>query len=208
MSYKGGKKSNLYDSVEGYNLFADQYSHNHNYLNTFEDDGFFILMGDACGKKVLDAGCGTGRAIDRIKIAGARDITGIDVSDKMIEIAQKHHSTAKFVVGDCEEMPFEDESFDVVVAMFLIVHLKKLDKFFDEVYRVLKPGGVFIVSNVNQKKAPKLKLKNGEEIVIDSHYHIPRHVTEALENSFFKIEFDHYVYDDKIWTNQITKAVK
>jgi len=132
----------------------------------------------------------------------------LDISPSMLEILKKHHGRVETVCGDVEKMPFEDESFDVVTAMFLIVHLYDLEKTFDEIYRVLKPGGIFILSNINQRKAPKLKTSDGEEIVIRSHYHMPEKVLSALEHSFFEVEKEVMVMEGKTWVNQIIKAVK
>ena len=206
MSYKGRKSTPLYDSAEGYDLYAPYYEKDHAYLDSFERAELFALMGDVQGLNVLDVGCGTGRMVENLKKFGAK-VTGLDVSEKMLAIAKKHFSTTEFVLGDIEELPFEDESFDMVVATFVIVHLGTLQRAFDEVYRVLKPGGVFLVSNVNQRKAPKLKMEK-EEIIIKSFYHRPEAVAEALEESFFKIEVDGFVEESGVWINQLVKAKK
>jgi ubiquinone/menaquinone biosynthesis C-methylase UbiE len=162
---------------------------------------------DLKGKRVLDVGCGTGRVLAKLRDSGA-SLFAADISEKMVAITKKKFPDVKTVVASIEKLPFEDESFDVVFAMFVIVHLKDLQKAFDEVYRVLKNGGIFILSNVNQRKPPKLRLESGEDILIKSHYHMPRHVIEALEGTFFKIEEEKFIYGDKVWINQVIKAVK
>ncbi|MBT7736481.1 class I SAM-dependent methyltransferase [Candidatus Peregrinibacteria bacterium] len=208
MSYRGERKSNVHKSAEGYDLYASSYDASTPFLNTFERDELFKLMGDLNGKKVLDLGSGTGRSVTRLKVAGATDVTAIDISKEMVEILKKDHSHVDARLGDVEELPFEDDSFDLVNALFVIVHLGDLREMLDEAYRVLKPGGVFILSNVNQRKAPKLKLKDGTEIVIKSYYHMPKKVLEALENSFFKVEKEVFVKEGGVWINQLVKAVK
>lgn len=189
-------------------MYASNYDASAPFLNTFEKDELFRMMGDLSGKKILDLGSGTGRSVTRLKVAGASDITALDISEEMLEILKKEHSDVDAHVGDMEELPFEDDSFDMITALFAIVHLGNLEIMFDEVYRVLKPGGFFIVSNVNQRKAPKLKLKNGEEIVIKSYYHMPKKVLKALENSFFKVDKEVFVKEGNVWINQLVKAVK
>ena len=62
-------------------------------------------------------------------------------------------------MGEAEDLPLADGSFAIVIATFLIVHLKDLKRFFAEVYRVLKPGGKFLVTNINQRKT-KCKCDN------------------------------------------------
>ena len=95
-----------------------------------------------------------------------------------------------------------------MIASFFIVHLKNLTKTFDEIYRVLKDGGEFVLTNINQRKAPKLDIGSGKKIVIQSYYHRPEDVIKALENSFFKIEKEEFVKDGKAWINQIIKVKK
>jgi len=207
MSYKGGKKSNVYESHEGYNLYAECYFENWGYLNSFENDIILKFLGDLKGKKVLDVGCGDGRSFDDLLYAGG-ELYGVDISPEMLKLAKKRHSNVQLYETDAINLPFEDDSFDVVTAFFFIVHIKDLESVFDEIYRVLKPGGSFILTNINQRKAPKLKLKDGKEIVINSYYHMPKKVIEALENSFFSIHDEEYVKDNDVWINQVVKAIK
>lgn len=207
MSYKGEKKSNVYGSEEGYELWAEEYDKSLGYLNSFEENVFLRFLGNLEGKKVLDIGCGTGRLIPELKHRGG-EVVAADLSAKMLNLTSKKFPGVKTVVADIDDLPFEDESFDMVIAMFVVVHLGDLRRAFDEVYRVLKNGGVFILSNINQRKAPKLKLPDGREIVIKSFYHMPKHLIAALDNSFFKIDKEEFVYEKDEWINQIVKAVK
>jgi ubiquinone/menaquinone biosynthesis C-methylase UbiE len=207
MSFKGGKKSNVHKSKEGYDLYAGLYDKTLEFLDSFERNELKRMIYSAKGKKVLDVGCGTGRLFPEFQKMNF-DITGIDVSQKMIDIAKNRCHKAKLLVGDVENLPFKDDSFDVVVASFVVVHLKYLEKAFSEIYRVLKNGGVFIITNINQKKAPKLKMSTTQEIVIKSFYHMPKEVIKSLENEFFKINEEKFLYDGEIWINQIIKASK
>ena len=176
-------------------------------MDSLEGNALNMILKCVEGKKVLDLGCGTGRGIKHLYDFKAAEVFGVDVSEKMLEIAKKKFKTTQFVLADSEKLPFEDESFDAVTALFLIVHIGDLRKTFDEAYRVLKKGGIFILSNINQRKPPKLKIYN-DEVIIESFYHMPKHVIAALEDSFFEIESDELVYEDGIWINQIIKAVK
>ncbi|MFA6992185.1 MAG: class I SAM-dependent methyltransferase, partial [Candidatus Gracilibacteria bacterium] len=179
MSFRGGKKSNVHDSENGYNLYAPYYDKTLNFLDTFEQDELLKMLMKTRGKKVLDAGCGTGRLVPILSKLG-RNVTGIDISAKMIDIAKKKFPKQKFAVGNIEKMTFKDSSFNIVIASFVIVHLKMLPKFFAEVHRILKDGGVFILTNINQRKAPKLKIGQKDEVVIKSFYHMPKEVIKHL----------------------------
>jgi len=207
MTYKDNKPSKLFKSKEGYDKYASFYDKKNDFLDGFEKGILQKIIGDVKGKRVLDIGCGTGRCIKTLIDKGAI-ITGCDISPEMLKIAKKKFLNVEFAEGDIENLPFKDDCFDVVLASFLIVHLKSLQKAFDEVYRVLKPGGIFILTNINQKKAPKLVTESHEKIVIISHYHIPEHVISALKESFFEIREEEFVYENGIWINQIVKAVK
>lgn len=207
MTYKGKKINKIYSPGEGYDLWAKYYDKTLDFLDRLEGTALNMILRCVKDKKVLDLGCGTGRGIKHLYDFKAAEVCGVDVSEKMIAIAQKKFKTTKFVLADSENLPFEDESFDVVTALYLIVHIGDLRKTFDEAFRVLKKGGIFILSNINQRKPPKLKIYN-DEVIIDSFYHMPKHVIAALEDSFFEIESDELVYEDGVWINQIIKAVK
>lgn len=208
MSYKGKSgASNVYDPKSGYDIYAPLYDDDFKFLRTFEKDQLFTLIGDIKGKKVLDIGCGSGRLISELKLFGAT-VTACDISPEMVKRTKKKFPTLEVVEGDMENLPFKDGAFDMVIATFVIVHLKDLEKAFDEVNRVLKDGGQFIVTNINQRKAPKLKVGKLQEIVITSFYHRPEDVVEALERSYFEIEKEEFIKEEGVWINQIVRGRK
>jgi len=207
MSFKKKSKSRIVESEEGYDLYASRYDESQFYLNSFEREKLFELCDDLSGKKVLDIGAGTGRIVGEIERFGG-EVTALDISEKMLKELAKKHSGMEMVKADVRNMPFKDDSFDAAFALFLIVHLKSLDEAFREVYRVLKPGGFLMLTNINQKKAPKLKTESAGEIVIASHYHMPKHVIKSLEENLFEVEAAEKVYQDRVWINQIIRARK
>lgn len=104
---------------------------------------------DLNAKKVLDVGCRDGIISKEIgKITGA-DIYGVDISPKILKIAKRRG--IKTFLADIEEkgLPFKNNFFDAVFAGELIEHLYDTDFFLDEVYRVLKPKGVLILTTPN-----------------------------------------------------------
>lgn len=207
MTYQDNKLSKLFDSKEGYNIWAKKYDEYLKYLDSFEQDKLMKLIGDIKGKKVLDMGCGTGRIIPNLLEKGG-EVIAADISEEMLKIVNKKHHQVKTVICDICALPFPNELFDMVIASFVIVHLKDLKTAFDEIYRVLKNGGIFIVTNINQRKAPKLKLDSKKEIIIKSYYHIPKQVLEALNEAAFSIDKEEYIYEGDVWINQLIKATK
>jgi len=207
MTYKGKTKSRLHEVAEGYDLYATSYEKSHEYLDSFEGDVVFKMLGKLKGLKVLDIGCGAGRLTKFLKNEGG-EVYVTDVSEEMLKIVEKKVPGVKTFKAAMDKLPFEDNSFDIVTAAFVIVHLNTLEKSFEEAYRVLRPGGFFVVTNVNQRKPPKLKTQEGEKIVIKSQYHRPEDVKKALESCFFSIEKEEFVYADGVWINQVIKARK
>ena len=96
---------------------------------------------------LLDVGCGTGPMIELLsKKYPDKHYTGLDITPKMIEVANaKKLPNAKFIVGDSENLPFEPESFEAVICANSFHHYPNPQKFFDGVYRVLKPDGRLIL---------------------------------------------------------------
>lgn len=96
---------------------------------------------------LLDAGCGPGPMITILaERYPKRRYTGIDLTPKMIETAQKKQiPNAKFVVGDCENLPFAPDSFDAVICANSFHHYPNPQAFFVSVQKVLKPNGRLIL---------------------------------------------------------------
>ena len=99
-------------------------------------------------KNLLDIGCGTGYLIDLLSKDSKAKFTGLDLSPKMIdECNKKKIKNSKFVIGKSDELPFEDNSFDVVTCSQSFHHYPETDKPLKEALRVLKPGGLYIISD-------------------------------------------------------------
>lgn len=94
------------------------------------------------GSEVLEIGSGPGHVADMMVHAGA-NVTGIDFSDSMVDVARGRFPEITFTQADAENLPLETESFDAVVANFVVHHLARPELVFREVHRVLKPGGRF-----------------------------------------------------------------
>jgi arsenite methyltransferase len=98
------------------------------------------------GERVLDAGCGPGLLAEQMAIAvGSKgQVTGVDFSQDMLELANKRCSELENVQlqqGSVEALEFEDESFDVVTCTQTLLYVENVDLAIDEIQRVLKPGG-------------------------------------------------------------------
>lgn len=107
-------------------------------------------MGITKDMKVLDVGCGVGGPARQIaKFTGCRHITGVNLNEYQVaratryaELSNQQHQL-RFVQADFMEMPFDEGSFDAVYAIEATVHAPTLEGVYRQIYRVLKPGGVF-----------------------------------------------------------------
>ena len=114
-----------------------------------EDDLIKKDPQEAC---MLDLGCGIGR-MTRFMALDFKKVIGIDISGEMIRqgkeaLQKKRYSNVEFIETDGESIPLKDSSVDVVFSYIVFHHMKTkeiVEKNFKEVYRVLKPGGLFKV---------------------------------------------------------------
>ncbi|MCG3204054.1 MAG: Ubiquinone/menaquinone biosynthesis C-methyltransferase UbiE [Elusimicrobia bacterium] len=103
------------------------------------------------GGSLIDVGCGNGNLLFELK-KWYPSLTGIDYSPKMIDWCKESLSNiANFYVGDAFSIPFKNESFNIAISMGVIQYCEndeKAKKMVDEMYRVVKPGGVVVVGDV------------------------------------------------------------
>lgn len=102
-------------------------------------------------EKVLDIATGTGDlAINLVKTKASK-IVGLDISEGMLDVGRQKvskknlDSTIDMVLGDSENLPFDDNSFDAITVAFGIRNFENLEKGLSEILRVLKPNGIFVI---------------------------------------------------------------
>lgn len=98
--------------------------------------------------KLLDIGCGTGFLIDGLSKKKDAEYYGLDLSEGMLEQAKKKNiRNAVFIQGTCDALPYEDNSFDIVTCIQSFHHYPDREKAMSEALRVLKPGGIYLLSD-------------------------------------------------------------
>jgi len=140
-----------------YDPIAEQYKRSkqqpwRTYIETYS---LMALIGDPSGKSVLDVACGEGFYTRMIRQGGAAKVTGVDLSEGMIELARKQEETHKqgieYVVGDARHLALA-EKFDLVVAAYLLNYAHnraELQTMCHGISYCLKTGGRFVTVNSN-----------------------------------------------------------
>lgn len=158
-----------------YTIFSDDYSGNQGY-NPDADLGLGCGIPTEFadlqpGDKVLDLGSGAGNDcfVARSLVGESGMVTGLDFSDAMLEKARENNlklgfPNIEFVKGDIEEMPFEKNSFNVILSNCVLNLVPDKKKAFAEMFRVLLPGGCFCVSDVVIQGVLPGKLKENAEM--------------------------------------------
>ena len=106
----------------------------------------------ARGLRVLDIACGEGYGT-ALLARSASHVTGVDVAPKAIEHAKRSYSSVaniEFRIGSCTAIPLPDASVDVAISFETVEHIHEQDEFMAELARVLKPGGIVILSCPNK----------------------------------------------------------
>lgn len=126
-------------------------------------------------KNILDIATGTGDLAIMMASLNPKKIIGLDISAGMLDVGRKKISKKSLetvidmVLGDSENMPFDDNSFDAITVAFGIRNFENLEKGLAEILRVLKPGGVFVILETSVPK--KFPFKQGYHVY--THYIMP-----------------------------------
>jgi SAM-dependent methyltransferase len=108
----------------------------------------------AAGRRVLDAGCGTGYGSELLVRAGAAEVVGIDIDAETVAVAQQAAPGARFEIADIREAPAVLGDFDLIVCFEVLEHLEDPETALDRLAQLLRPDGVLAVSSPNRDVYP------------------------------------------------------
>jgi len=114
-------------------------------------------------RKVLEVGPGPGELSARMTEELGADVVAVDVSERMVELARSRGVDAR--VGDVQSLPFEDGSFDTVVAAWMLYHVPDLDRGLAEIARVLEPGGRLIAVTNSELHLHEARVRAGVSMI-------------------------------------------
>jgi len=107
---------------------------------------------------VMDIACGVGYGTRHLAEMGAKNIFGVDLDSVALKYAETAYNFSKiqYVQGNGIQLPFEDDSIDIVVSFETIEHIpvKQQDAFVEEIHRVVRPHGMFLCSSLNHEFSP------------------------------------------------------
>jgi len=146
---------------------------------------FSIEIGDK--KPVWDFGCGPGQTTKYLKDLGI-EISGLDLSEKILEQARTTHPEINFRKGNVLELEFDDDSIGGVVAFYAIVHFtgEQVEIAFLEVFRVLQPGGIFLFTYHIGEETIHLDEFLGKKVDIDFMFFTTDFIFSCLKDSGFE----------------------
>lgn len=170
--------STTQNTISSYNKFAKEYTENitsdTNFWNKYLESPALLetLPKDMSSKRVLDLGCGSGESSKKLLERGA-NVTGIDISEEMIKIAQNELPDYEFLVSDMENLKFENDSFDIVSSSLALHYVQDLKKTFSEVYRVLSKEGIFVFSMNHpvSTSSEKVLIDGEKKFVLKPYFH-------------------------------------
>jgi len=205
-------------------LFAERYSTiaDDPYQNCFKYsrylldkwlDKFLPARGD--GVRMLDLGCGTGYHLAKYRERGF-ELVGVDGSDEMLKEARNLNPEIEFHQGDVTDIPLPGAGFDYVVCIEVLRYLPDIESCVREIFRMLKPGGVALVTAAPPMQVTLYPLVNkitsARQVGNLTHLKQFFHSSGKLKNEFGKAGFGqtevHGVYGGSmIWVERVAPGI-
>ncbi|QNL51830.1 class I SAM-dependent methyltransferase [Olivibacter sp. SDN3] len=179
--------------IKCYNDVADDYAaHRSNELSKKHFDCLLLKEFASVNKDkgpCADFGCGPGQTTKFLYDHGIKDVTGIDISSRMIDAAKRLFPKNKFETGDILNISNESNYFGSVLAFYAIVHFTydQIKTAFSEVNRVLEKGGQFLFSFHAGNKVVHFDKANDIDVDIDLYFFHTDKIIAVLQETSFRI---------------------
>ncbi len=173
--------------TSGYAQSVETYDDGPNPVILAEEPIVRSLLAQYPPGQALDAACGTGRHTAYLTSLG-HEVVGIDATPEMLAVAKSKTPSAQFKVADLASMPLPDNSIDLAVCSLALTHCRNLRQVLSELSRVLKPGGVAVISDVHpfvvmlgsHSEYPETDDQSG---FVRNHVHLPSDYLTAFRQA-------------------------
>ncbi|MCK5807370.1 class I SAM-dependent methyltransferase [bacterium] len=180
-----------------YNKFAETYDKNRSLFDMTEIfDSFYGTLNHKNGS-LLDLGCGAGESFSKLFVDKRWSVTGVDFSEKMVELATKYVPEMTTIHADMRKLVFEPRSFDAISAIYSLFHLPTSDHFalFEHFYRWLTPGGMVLFTYATKEYTGSERFDGEKEFMGQNLYYGHKKPDELyldLESIGFMVEAADY----------------
>ncbi len=139
---------NIYDDPGFFDGYSRLDRFDDGWSGAFEHADFMALLPPIAGSRVLDLGCGAGQLSYHLALAGASEVIGIDLSERMLELAttKRAHPRVTYRRQAMEDVTFPPDRFDLIVSSLAIHYVEDYAGFMRRVADWLRPGGVLVYS--------------------------------------------------------------
>lgn len=140
--------NNIYDDKNFFDQYAKMSRSRQGLSGAGEWHQFKALFPDLSGKSVLDLGCGYGWHCKYAVECGAKQVLGIDLSEKMIQEANEKNADPKITYRVCglDEYDYPTDSYDCVISNLVLHYIADIDSILRKIYSTLKSDGVFLLN--------------------------------------------------------------
>jgi len=177
---------------EAYRLWAPEYDATLNPLLSLEQRCMAPLIRAAAGCDAVDLGCGTGRWLAQLEEVGVRSLTGIDISEEMLQLAAKKlHASTRLILADCQSTPLATASSDWIQASFLLSYVEDLQRFAIEAARIARPGATVLLSDLDpatKGNGWKRTFSREDQVIqIETHPYQISDLRDAMDQAGFEL---------------------
>lgn len=134
--------------ADGYAEWAGFYDEMPNPMIDTEEPAVDDILSNLEPGRALDVACGTGRQTRRLADLGW-DAVGVDASPEILRVARTARPDLTFLEGDIADLPFDDDTFDLLICSLALTHVEDLRPAVDEFARVVTPAGSLILTDIH-----------------------------------------------------------
>lgn len=170
---------------EWYNAVASQYKQSHQHLNSFYHVEFLRFLSRWKKFRIIDLWAWDGRMFSVLNMIPHSEIMACDISEKMLENYPKW--VKKKIVNLEWVFPFKDSSFDLAFCFFTLEHIKNIENFLNETYRILSEDGQIFLWHFFQRREFE-RFVDKKKFKIQQYKRSTEEISQIMKECFFNID--------------------